>query len=88
MTDMTMIARVLEKVCAHNAIVDGSLDAERTAALLIREFQYGVNKEAELMSAFMGNGNFRLSVPVSRLSLFVGNTLDRWDADSEAMAVG
>jgi hypothetical protein len=82
-----MIGRVHKKVCAQNAMRDQSADAQRTAALLIREFQYGVNKEAALMTAFMGDGNFKLSVPVGRLSRFIGNALDQWESDDEVTAL-
>lgn len=50
--DMTMIMRVHTQVCARNAIAARSLDAERIAALLVREFQYGVREEADSDTAF------------------------------------
>jgi RNA-binding protein YlmH len=67
-TDVTMLDRMLKKVCVRNSIAGGSADAERVAALLIREFQYGANAEANLMTAFNGDGDFKLGVPVGRLS--------------------
>ena len=80
-TDMTMLDRVLEKVCVRNSITGGSADAERVAALLIREFQHGVNAEADLMTAFVGDGDLKLHVPVTRLNRLMGNTLYGWEGD-------
>lgn len=78
-----MIARVHAKVCARNDFAEGSLDAERTAALLIREFQHGVSVESDLMDAFMAKGVFKVSIPSDKLALFVGNDLDRWKAETD-----
>ncbi|BCH26445.1 hypothetical protein MesoLjLb_62300 [Mesorhizobium sp. L-8-3] len=82
-TDMIMIMRVHAQVCARNAIAARSLDAERIAALLVREFQYGVRQEADLLAAFTADGAFRLSVPVDRMDQFIGNALGRWEADND-----
>lgn len=57
---MTMLDRMLEKACVRNSIAGGSADAERVATLLIREFQYGATTEAKLMTAFNGDGDFKL----------------------------
>jgi hypothetical protein len=51
------------------------------AALLITEFQLGVNKEADLTMAFVGDGSLRLHVPVGRLSRLMGNRLFGWEED-------
>lgn len=48
-----MLDRVFKEV--RSSIADGSPDAERVAALLIREFQHGANTEANLMTAFDGD---------------------------------
>lgn len=77
--DMDMIMRVHARVCAKNAIVTGSRDAERLAALLVREFQHGVNEEAALLTAFTTDGALRLSVPVGRMKKFIGDTPDEWE---------
>jgi hypothetical protein len=84
--DMTMLDRVLREVCARNSIAAGSAEAQRVAALLIREFQHGVNEEAALMTAFGGDGNFKLSVPVTRLGRLMGNTLYGWEGDGGTTA--
>lgn len=42
--DMTMIMRVHTQVCTRNMIAARSLDAQRIAALMVREFQYGVRE--------------------------------------------
>jgi hypothetical protein len=78
---MSMIMRVHSKVCIRNAILPRSLEAERIAALLVREFQYGLSDEADLLAAFGSDGRFRLSVPVGKIDLFVGNALGRWEVD-------
>ena len=80
--DVAMIARIHAKVCARNTFAEGSIDAERTAALLIREFQNGVSGESELLDAFMGKGVFKVSIPSDKLALFVGNDLNRWKTDT------
>jgi hypothetical protein len=85
-TDMTMLDRVLKKVCVRNSIAGGSADAKRVAALLIREFQHGANTEANLMTAFDGDGDFKLNVPVSRLSRLMGNALYGWEGDGGTAA--
>jgi hypothetical protein len=85
-TDMTMLDRVLNKVCAGNSIVGGSADAQRVAALLIREFQHGVNKEVDLVTAFGSGGNLKLRVPVGRLSRLMGNALYGWEGDGGTAA--
>jgi hypothetical protein len=64
----------------------GSADAQRVAALLVREFQHGVNKEADLLTAFTSGGNFRLHVPVDRLSRLMGNALYGWEGDGGTAA--
>jgi hypothetical protein len=87
-TDMTMLDRVLKDVCGRNSIARGSTDAQRIAALLITEFQRGVNKEADLAMAFVGDGNLRLRVPVDRLSRLMGNRLFGWEDDLGAGAIG
>ncbi|MDW6026668.1 hypothetical protein SAZ10_33410 [Mesorhizobium sp. BAC0120] len=79
--DMSMIMRVHTKVCTSNSITARSIGAERIAALLVREFQYGVNKEPDLLAAFTADDAFRLSVPVSRIDQFIGNALSRWEVD-------
>jgi hypothetical protein len=84
---MTMLDRVLKKVCAGNSIVGGSADAQRVAALLIREFQHGAKTEANLMTAFDGDGDFKLRVPVSRLSRLMGNALYGWEGDGVAESI-
>lgn len=81
LTDMTMLDRVFKEVCVRSSIADGSPDAERVAALLIREFQHGANTEANLMTAFDGDVDFKLRVPVSRLSRLMGNALYGWEGD-------
>ncbi len=81
--DMTMIMRVHTQVCALNTIGARSLDAQRIAALLVREFQYGVREEADLLAAFTADGAFRLSVPFERMDQFVGTALGRWETDSD-----
>ncbi|MFU0507486.1 hypothetical protein [Pseudaminobacter sp. NGMCC 1.201702] len=80
-TDMTMLDRVLKEACVRSSIADGSPDAGRVAALLIREFQHGAKTEANLMTAFEGDGDFKLRVPVSRLSRLMGNELYGWEGD-------
>jgi hypothetical protein len=80
--DMTMLDRVLERVCVGNSITGGSADAQRVAALLIREFQHGVNNEADLVAAFTGDGDLKLHVPVTRLSRLMGNALYGWEGDT------
>lgn len=85
-TDMTMLDRVLKRVCVRNSIAGGSADAERVAALLIREFQHGANTEINLMTAFEGDGGFKLSVPVSRLSWLMGNAMYGWEEDGGTAA--
>lgn len=77
--DMDMIMRVHATVCAKNAIMTGSVDAERLAALLVREFQHGVNEETALLAAFTADGALKLSVPVGRMKKFIGNALDEWE---------
>lgn len=84
--DMRMIMRVHAKVCTENSVVDRSIDAERIAALLVREFQYGLNEEAGLLAAFSGGEAFRLSVPVNRIDQFFGNTLGRWESDDARLS--
>lgn len=84
--DMTMIMRVHASVCTKNGIVSASLAAERVAALLVREFQLGLTGEQELLDAFMPDGAFRLSVPIDRMDLFIGNTLQRWEIDGETVS--
>lgn len=71
---MTMLDRVFKEV--RSSIADGSPDAERVAALLIREFQHGANTEANLMTAFDGDVDL-----VSRLSRLMGNALYGWEGD-------
>jgi hypothetical protein len=80
--DMTMLDRVLKQVCVGSSIVGGSADAQRVAALLIREFQHGVNKEADLVAAFTGDGDLKLHVPVTRLGRLMGNALYGWEGDT------
>lgn len=81
--DMDMIMRVHGRVCVCNAIMPGSLDAERLAILLVREFQHGVNEEADLVAAFPRAGPLKLSVPMGRMNKFTGNAAGDWDADGE-----
>lgn len=81
--DMNMIMRVHARVCAGNAIRAGSPDAQRLAALLIREFQHGVSEEAGLLAAFTADGALKLSIPVSRMKKFIGDTLGEWKADGK-----
>ncbi|PSJ54222.1 hypothetical protein [Kumtagia ephedrae] len=69
-----MLDRVFKEV--RSSIADGSPDAERVAALLIREFQHGANTEANLMTAFDGDVDL-----VSRLSRLMGNALYGWEGD-------
>ena len=85
-TDLTMLDRVLKKVCVRNAISGDSADAERVAALLIQGFQNGANTEANLMTAFDGDGDFKLRVPVTRLSRLMGNALYGWERDGGTTA--
>jgi hypothetical protein len=73
--DMGMIMRALMSARAKNRIVPGSLDAKHLAALLVREFQYGVCCEADLLAAFRAAGVLQPSVPVGRLDQFIGNAL-------------
>jgi hypothetical protein len=87
-TDMTMLDRVLKDVCDRNSIAGGSPDAQLIAALLITEFQRGVNKEADLTMAFVGDGSLRLHVPVGRLSRLMGNRLFGWEDDVGPGALG
>ena len=84
--DMDMIMRVHAGACGRNAIMAGSLDAERLAVLLVREFQYGVSDEADLLAAFAAGGVLRLSVPVGRMDQFIGNALHRWEADGDSVS--
>ena len=84
--DMMMLDRVLRKVCISNSIVRDSADAERVAALLIQGFQNGANTEANLMTAFDGDGDFKLRVPVTRLSRLMGNALYGWERDGGTTA--
>jgi hypothetical protein len=63
----------------RNSILAGSLDAERIAVPLVRELQYGVSNEADLLSAFTTDGALRLNVPVGGIGQFVGNALHRWE---------
>jgi hypothetical protein len=86
-TDMTMLDRVLRKICARESIAGGSADAERVAALLIREFQVGANTEANLVTAFGSGGNLKLRVPVGRLSRLMGNALYGWEGDGGAASI-
>ncbi|MDW6026679.1 hypothetical protein SAZ10_33500 [Mesorhizobium sp. BAC0120] len=84
--DMGMIMRVHMKACAKNRIVPDSLDAERVAALLVREFQHGVKNEADLLAAFTADGVLRLSVPIGRMDQFIGNALHRWEVDGGTLS--
>lgn len=84
--DMSMIMRVHAGVCAKNSIAPASLAAERVAALLVREFQLGLTGEQELLTAFMNDGAFRLSIPIDKMDLFIGNTLQRWEIDGETVS--
>ena len=84
--DMNMIMRVHADVCTKNSIVSASLAAERVAALLVREFQLGLTGERELLAAFMNDGAFRLSLPIEKMDLFIGNTLQRWEIDGETVS--
>jgi hypothetical protein len=81
--DMDMIMRVHDRVCVRNAIMPGSLDAERLAVLLVREFQHGVNEEADLLAAFPRAGPLKLSIPMGKMDKFIGNAVGDWDADGE-----
>ena len=81
--DLSMITRVHTTVCTKNSIIARSIDAERIAALLVREFQYGVSKEADLLAAFTADGVFRLSVPLSRIDQFIGNAVSRWEWEAD-----
>ncbi len=83
---MNMIMRVHADVCTKNSIVSASLAAERVAALLVREFQLGLTGERELLAAFMNDGAFRLSLPIEKMDLFIGNTLQRWEIDGETVS--
>lgn len=85
-TDMNMIKRVHASVCRKNSIVPASPAAERVAALLVREFQFGLTSEHELSAAFMTDGSFRLSIPIDKMDLFIGNTLQRWEIDGETVS--
>lgn len=51
-SDMEMLSRVLNKVCAKYDLSSDGVDAQRVAVLLIREFQHGVSRESDLMVAF------------------------------------
>ncbi|MBE0691985.1 MAG: hypothetical protein IH590_02635 [Aquamicrobium sp.] len=84
--DMNMIMRVHASVCAKNRIASTSLAAERVAALLVREFRYGLIGEEELLAAFMADGAFRLSIPIQKMDQFIGNTLHRWEIDGETVS--
>lgn len=84
--DMSMIMRVHASVCAKNRIVPASLAAERVAALLVREFQFGLTSEQELFAAFMTDDTFRLSIPIDKMDQFIGNTLQRWEIDGETVS--
>lgn len=84
--DMNMIMRVHASVCRKNSIVPASLAAERVAALLVREFQFGLTSEQDLFAAFMTEGTFRLSVPIDKMDQFIGNTLQRWEIDGETVS--
>ncbi len=81
--DMDMIMHVHARICLRNAIMPGSLDAERVAVLLVREFQHGVNEEADLLAVFPCDGPLRLSIPMSRMGRFIGDAVGDWDADGE-----
>ena len=85
-TDLTMLDRVLKKLCVRNSISGDSADAERVAVLLIQGFQSGANTEANLMTAFDGDGDFKLRVPVTRLSRLMGNALYGWERDGGTTA--
>jgi hypothetical protein len=85
--DMMMLDRVLRKVCISNSVARDSADAERVAALLIQRFQQGANTEATLMTAFDGDGDFALRVPVTRLSRLMGNALYGWERDDGPAAI-
>jgi hypothetical protein len=84
-TDMTMLDRVLKKVCVRNSIPGGSADAEHVAALLIRKFQHGANTETNLMTA-RWRRRFQTEVPVSRLIQLMGNALYGWEGDGGTAA--
>lgn len=84
--DMNMIMRVHASVCTKNRIVPASLAAERVAALLVREFQFGLTSEKDLFAAFMTDGSFRLSIPIDKMDQFIGNTLQRWEIDGETVS--
>lgn len=84
--DMNMLMRVHASVCAKNGIVPASLAAERVAALLVREFQFGLTSEQELFAAFMTDDTFRLSIPIDKMGQLIGNTLQRWEIDGETVS--
>lgn len=84
--DMNMIMRIHASVCTKNRIAFTSLAAERVAALLIREFRYGLTDEVNLLAAFMTDGAFRVSIPIDKMDQFIGNTLHRWEIDGEAVS--
>lgn len=84
--DMSMIMRIHASVCAKNSIVLASLAAERVAALLVREFQFGLTSEKDLFAAFMTEGSFRLSIPIDKMDQFIGNSLQRWEIDDDPVS--
>ena len=75
--DMSMIMRVHAAVCAENHIDPKSVMAERLARLLVREFQHGVSKEADLLTAFTANRDMKLSVPLRNMGTFMGDPAAR-----------
>ena len=85
-SDMNMIMRVQIRGCAKNQIVANSGGAERIAALLVREFQYGVGNEADLLAAFTADGVLRPSGPVGRMDHFIANALHRWEVDGDTLS--
>lgn len=81
--DMAMIMRVHEKACAKNAILAKSLDSERTAALMYQ----GIPVWCEQGGRSSGrlHGRRCIQAKRARMDRFIGNALNRWEADGDKM---
>lgn len=78
---MSVISRILGKVCRRQHVLAGSADEKRIAALLIWEFQYGENSEADLTKAFTSGGSFKLTIPFEKLNQIFGDASRRGEDD-------
>ena len=83
---LKILKRVLKTVCAANSVAGGSADIKDRAARLKPKFQKGVNKEADLMTAFIEDSVRRSAVAI-RSDRFKGNALGRREDDGGSPAM-